>query len=231
MQDSMYSLPDVDPNNAGSSSGAASLRGLNEGELRTLKTSAPVDVRCAASAVAALVAGLLVGAMMSAGGPPPAACPAAAGPARTAGSDRVPQGWLVERLFHTEPVRCPWLADGAAADAACVRRVEELTAMRRKLATCEDPLRVTDKTYGHRGAALVAPEETLASFEVAAQSGAGFVECDASVTRDLQFVCRHGSCDLHTTTDIVANHPALHARCSRPFVPGSGVRPRLAMGD
>ena len=178
-----------------------------------------------ASHVGAALVGALLGALLLGGetARQPAAEPAASHAGGGEADDRVPEGWLVERLFH-EPIRCPWLADGAEPDAACVARVDALTAMGRQLSTCEDPLRRTDKTYGHRGAALVAPEETLASFEVAAQSGAAFVECDASVTRDLQLVCRHGTCDLATTTDIVANHPELHARCTSPFVPGSGTR-------
>lgn len=120
---------------------------------------------------------------------------------------------MESRLFHTEPIQCPWLAatasgDAPQPDAACLSRIAELTGFRNALSTCADPLAVNDKTIGHRGAALVAPEETIASFEVARQSGASWVECDASATRDLDLVCRHGTCDLATTTDIVANHPA-----------------------
>jgi len=52
---------------------------------------------------------------------------------------------------------------------------------------------------------------------VGVRSGAGLIECDASVTRDGELVCRHSTCDLATTTDIVAQHPAMLSRCSRPW--------------
>jgi glycerophosphoryl diester phosphodiesterase len=38
----------------------------------------------------------------------------------------------------------------------------------------------------------------------------------------MDFVCRHGTCDLAFTTDIVAKHPELHKKCTKPWVPGSG---------
>lgn len=84
---------------------------------------------------------------------------------------------------------------------------------------------------GHRGAALVAPEETVASWAIGGESGAGWLECDASLTGDLELVCRHSTCDLATTTDLVANHPELNAKCNIPFVPGSGKAARCCTFD
>jgi len=47
--------------------------------------------------------------------------------------------------------------------------------------------------------------------------GAGILECDATFTKDLELVCRHAQCDLHTTTNILAT--PLADKCSAPFAP------------
>ena len=126
-------------------------------------------------------------------------------------------GWLVERLFHEDgAVSCPWTT-APAADADCRWRRARLESLRADISTCEEPLRRNEVVYAHRGAPLVAPEETEASWEVGVRSGAGLIECDASVTADGHLVCRHSTCDLATTTDIVAMHPAMLSRCSRPW--------------
>lgn len=130
-------------------------------------------------------------------------------------------GWLVERLYHNEPLTCPWLA-GSKTDEACARRTEKLSRMRDQISNCPSPFKRSDRAIGHRGAALVAPEETIASWQIGAESGAGYLECDVAVTGDLDLVCRHGSCDLAFTTDLVTHHPELNAKCSKPFRPGSG---------
>ncbi|MGB7951411.1 MAG: glycerophosphodiester phosphodiesterase family protein [Candidatus Binatia bacterium] len=79
------------------------------------------------------------------------------------------------------------------------------------------PLKKTDFSIGHRGAALQFPEHTKESYEAAARMGAGIVECDVTFTRDKQLVCRHSQCDLHTTTNILAT--PLAAKCTVPFSP------------
>jgi glycerophosphoryl diester phosphodiesterase len=48
--------------------------------------------------------------------------------------------------------------------------------------------------------------------------GAGIIECDVTFTQDLQLVCRHSQCDLHTTTNILAI-PELAAKCTQGFQP------------
>jgi glycerophosphoryl diester phosphodiesterase len=53
---------------------------------------------------------------------------------------------------------------------------------------------------GHRGAAALAPENTLASFEAAARSGVGWVEFDAKLTRDGIVILMHDD-TLDRTTD------------------------------
>jgi len=53
---------------------------------------------------------------------------------------------------------------------------------------------------GHRGAAAVAPENTLAGFRAAAAAGAKLVELDAKLTGDGTVVCFHDD-DLQRTTN------------------------------
>jgi len=86
----------------------------------------------------------------------------------------------------------------------------------------ENPLKKTNFSIGHRGAALQFPEHTKESYEAAARMGAGIVECDVTFTKDKELVCRHAQCDLHTTTNILAT-PLLAAKCSVPFTPADPV--------
>ena len=75
----------------------------------------------------------------------------------------------------------------------------------------------TDFSIAHRGAPLGFPEHTRESYEAAARMGAGILECDVTFTRDLELVCRHSQCDLHTTTNILAT--PLAGKCAQPFEP------------
>ena len=106
--------------------------------------------------------------------------------------------------------------------------------LKRKLEACSaGPFRKTDFSIGHRGAALQFPEHTEESYRAGARMGAGILECDVTFTKDLELVCRHAQCDLHTTTNILAI-PELAAKCSVPFQPavydagGTLVRPASA---
>ena len=47
--------------------------------------------------------------------------------------------------------------------------------------------------------------------------GAGILECDVTFTQDLELVCRHAQCDLHTTTNILAT--PLAEKCTQNFEP------------
>lgn len=92
-------------------------------------------------------------------------------------------------------------------------------ALKKKLSSCsESPLKVTDFSIAHRGAALQFPEHTIEAWDAARRQGAGIIECDVAFTSDKQLVCRHSQCDLHYTTDILAR-PELAAKCSVPFTP------------
>lgn len=54
---------------------------------------------------------------------------------------------------------------------------------------------------GHRGSSGYRPEHTLASYELAARTGADYLEADLVSTRDGVLVCRHEN-ELSDTTDI-----------------------------
>lgn len=91
-------------------------------------------------------------------------------------------------------------------------------ALKRKLKSCGNgPFHKTDFSIGHRGAAMQFPEHTKESYEAAARMGAGIVECDVTLTKDKELVCRHSQCDLHTTTTILET--PLAAKCTQPFTP------------
>jgi glycerophosphoryl diester phosphodiesterase len=125
------------------------------------------------------------------------------------------------------------VADGAQTETQSSRRLNvqvgprpyylasqlEDGPLKRRLQSCaEQPLRKTDFSIGHRGAAMQFPEHTKESYEAAARMGAGIVECDVTFTKDRELVCRHSQCDLHTTTNIL-EIPELAAKCSVPFTP------------
>eukprot|EP00594_Rhizosolenia_setigera_P001686 CAMPEP_0178949134 /NCGR_PEP_ID=MMETSP0789-20121207/5868_1 /TAXON_ID=3005 /ORGANISM="Rhizosolenia setigera, Strain CCMP 1694" /LENGTH=371 /DNA_ID=CAMNT_0020629595 /DNA_START=516 /DNA_END=1631 /DNA_ORIENTATION=+ len=74
------------------------------------------------------------------------------------------------------------------------------------------------------------PEHTIESYKAAALQGAGIIECDVTFTKDMELICRHAQCDLHTTTDVVL-HPELNAKCTTPFVAGSGTSPKCCASD
>jgi glycerophosphoryl diester phosphodiesterase len=63
---------------------------------------------------------------------------------------------------------------------------------------------------GHRGASGYRPEHTLASYELAIEMGADFIEPDLVLTKDNVFVARHEN-DITGTTDVAA-HPEFAAR-------------------
>lgn len=102
--------------------------------------------------------------------------------------------------------------------------------LKEKLLSCENgAYSVTGWSIGHRGGGtLQIPEESVQSQEAGARMGAGVLECDVSFTNDLQLVCRHDLCDLHTTTDILLR-PELAAKCTKPFTPANDTAPASAL--
>jgi len=73
----------------------------------------------------------------------------------------------------------------------------------------------------HRGAAGYRPEHTLASYELAAQLGADFLEPDLVVTSDGVLVCRHEP-EIGDTTDV-ARHPEFASRKTTKILDGKAV--------
>ena len=90
--------------------------------------------------------------------------------------------------------------------------------LKRKLQRCaKGKFHQTDFSIGHRGAPLQFPEHTKEAYQAGARMGAGILECDVTFTSDLELVCRHDQCDLHTTTNILAT--PLAAQCTTGFTP------------
>ncbi|MEA2324954.1 MAG: glycerophosphoryl diester phosphodiesterase [Solirubrobacteraceae bacterium] len=71
---------------------------------------------------------------------------------------------------------------------------------------------------GHRGAPAYRPEHTLASYRLAIQMGADYIEPDLVSTKDHQLVARHEN-DITGTTDV-ALHPEFAARRTTKIIDG-----------
>ncbi|MBK8815265.1 MAG: glycerophosphodiester phosphodiesterase [Methylococcaceae bacterium] len=80
---------------------------------------------------------------------------------------------------------------------------------------------VTPIVIGHRGASGYRPEHTLASYELAIEMGADFVEPDLVLTKDGRMIARHEPM-LGSTTDV-ADHPEFAARKTTRQVDGFPV--------
>ncbi|MGQ3054910.1 MAG: glycerophosphodiester phosphodiesterase family protein [Roseateles sp.] len=104
----------------------------------------------------------------------------------------------------------PFFLASEMSDGPLKKRLQHCAAHR-------ETFKPTLFSIGHRGAPLLFPEHTKESYEAAARSGAGIVECDVTFTKDKELVCRHAQNDLHTTTNILAT--PLAAKCVKPFTP------------
>ena len=71
---------------------------------------------------------------------------------------------------------------------------------------------------GHRGTAGYRPEHTLASYRLAIDLGADYIEPDLVSTKDHQLVARHEP-DITATTDV-ANHPEFASRKTTKVIDG-----------
>src|SRR5262245_25194234 len=71
---------------------------------------------------------------------------------------------------------------------------------------------------GHRGASGYRPEHTLASYQLAIDLGADFIEPDLVSTKDHVLVARHEN-DISGTTDV-ASHPEFASRRTTKVVDG-----------
>ncbi len=71
---------------------------------------------------------------------------------------------------------------------------------------------------GHRGASAYRPEHTLASYELAIEMGADYIEPDVVSTKDGVLVARHEN-DITGTTDV-ADHPEFAGRRTTKVIDG-----------
>jgi len=74
---------------------------------------------------------------------------------------------------------------------------------------------------GHRGASGYRPEHTLASYELAIELGADYIEPDLVSTKDHVLVARHEN-DISGTTDV-ASHPEFADRKATKTVDGNAI--------
>jgi glycerophosphoryl diester phosphodiesterase len=81
-----------------------------------------------------------------------------------------------------------------------------------------DPSTARPIVIGHRGASGLRPEHTLASYELAIDQGADFVEPDLVVTKDGVLVARHES-EISETTDV-AGRPEFADRRTTKLIDG-----------
>lgn len=65
----------------------------------------------------------------------------------------------------------------------------------------------------HRGASGTLPEHTLASYGLAIEQGADYVEPDVVSTKDGVLICRH-ECELGATTDVAKKFPERKRTCT-----------------
>lgn len=80
------------------------------------------------------------------------------------------------------------------------------------------PHRADPLVLGHRGASGYRPEHTLASYRLAAEQGADFIEPDLVSTKDGVLVARHEN-EIGGTTDV-ASHPEFAARKTTKVIDG-----------
>ncbi len=74
---------------------------------------------------------------------------------------------------------------------------------------------------GHRGASGYRPEHTLASYKLAIQLGADFIEPDLVSTKDHYLVARHEN-EIGGTTDV-ADHPEFAGRMTTKTIDGRSI--------
>ncbi len=71
-----------------------------------------------------------------------------------------------------------------------------------------DKVKSTPLVIGHRGASGHRPEHTKASYEVAIDMGADYIEPDLVMTKDRVLIARHEN-DISETTDVAVKFPKL----------------------
>jgi glycerophosphoryl diester phosphodiesterase len=82
---------------------------------------------------------------------------------------------------------------------------------------CKEPVII----IGHRGASGYRPEHTLASYKLAIEQGADFIEPDLVSTKDGVLVARHEN-EISGTTDV-ASHPEFADRKATKLIDGTEI--------
>jgi glycerophosphoryl diester phosphodiesterase len=72
--------------------------------------------------------------------------------------------------------------------------------------------------FGHRGASAYLPEHTLASYQLAIDQGADYIEPDLVSTKDGVLIARH-EVNISGTTDV-ASHPEFAGRFTTKTIDG-----------
>src|SRR5947207_15125260 len=104
--------------------------------------------------------------------------------------------------------------------SCCVSSTQESLASRVGLCWYE-PVSALPIVIGHRGASGYVPEHTLASYFLAMQYGADYVEPDLVMTADGVPIARHEN-EIGATTDV-AQHRRFAARRADRAVDGGSV--------
>jgi glycerophosphoryl diester phosphodiesterase len=105
------------------------------------------------------------------------------------------------------------IAPAAVTPAPASARPAEVTLVR---GTDRAPI-----VIGHRGASGYRPEHTLASYELAVEMGADYLEPDLVATKDGVLVARHEN-EIGGTTDV-AHHPEFASRRTTKTVDGERI--------
>ncbi len=105
-----------------------------------------------------------------------------------------------------------------APDAIAQSEPQHLVAGKAAHARASDPMPIV---IGHRGASGYRPEHTLASWRLAIQMGADYVEPDLVSTKDGVLVARHEN-EISGTTDV-ADHPEFADRYTTKTIDGRQV--------
>src|SRR5881398_1035643 len=105
--------------------------------------------------------------------------------------------------------------------SCCVSSTQESLASRVGLCWYE-PVSALPIVIGHRGASGYVPEHTLASYFLAMQYGADYVEPDLVMTADGVPIARHEN-EIGATTDV-AQHRRFAARRAERVIDGVSVR-------
>src|SRR5438067_12832088 len=105
--------------------------------------------------------------------------------------------------------------------SCCVSSTRESLARRSRLGWYE-PVSALPIVIGHRGASGYVPEHTLASYFLAMQHGADYVEPDLVMTADGVLIARHEN-EIGATTDV-AQQRRFAARRAERLIDGVSVR-------